>query len=366
MRYRHHAGLLAIGAFLLMACASEDDADAPPEEIAETEGQQSRDPGTPEVVARDLEVPWGIDFLPDGDALVTERDSGRVLRVGADGVTQEVDTIDDVHAEGEGGLMGIAISPQFTSDGGVYLYYTTQDDNRVVRTSYDEDDGLGDLEVILDGIPSAANHNGGRIAFGPDDALYVATGDAGDAALAQDESSLGGKILRVDLDGAPAAGNPFDSEVYTLGHRNVQGLAWNEDALFATEFGADADDEVNMPEPGGNYGWPDVAGAAGDPEFIDPVITWEDVSEASPSGAAVAGDALWVAALRGERLWRAPLAGEAGAPGEPEDFFHGEYGRLRTVVPTPEGNALWVATSNTDGRGDPSDEDDVILRVPLN
>lgn len=361
--------LLSGGALLLTGCDSNGSAEEVPQspEIEPGEAQKQLEPGEPEVVATGLEVPWGLDFLPDGDALVTERDTARVLRVAPDGDTQEVGSIEDVQPGGEGGLLGLAVSPAFNEDAVVYLYYTSDTDNRVVRAAYDEASGLGEPEVVLDGIPKAGNHNGGRIAFGPDGMLYIGTGDAAQEVLAQDTDSLAGKILRVTPEGEPAADNPFGNHVYSYGHRNVQGLAWEGDLLFAAEFGPDADDEVNLIEPGGNYGWPDVTGIAGQEDPIDPVITWEDVSVASPSGAAVAGGSLWVAALRGGRVWRAPLGnGDADTPvGEPEDLYAGEFGRLRSIVPTPEGNVLWLATSNRDGRGDPENDDDRILRVPL-
>lgn len=341
---------------------------APDDDQAQVQEGGQLAAGEPEDVVTGLEVPWGIGFLPDGSALVTERDSARVLRVTPDGDAEEVGQVDGVISEGEGGLMGVAVSPDFADDGAVYLYHTTATDNRIVRATFEPDAGLGEPEVVLDGIPRAVIHNGGRIAFGPDGMLYAGTGDADEAGTAQDVESLGGKVLRMTPDGEPAPDNPFDNLVHSYGHRNIQGLAWDDDdRLFAVEFGPEVDDEVNLVEPGANYGWPEVTGPAEREEYVDPVITWEDVTTASPSGADVAGGSLWVAALRGERLWQAPLAGGEGADalGEPEERFTGDHGRLRTVVATPEGDALWVTTSNEDGRGQPAADDDRILRVPL-
>ncbi|MFC3995183.1 PQQ-dependent sugar dehydrogenase [Nocardiopsis sediminis] len=323
-------------------------------------------PGEPSDIATDLEVPWAIGFLPDGAALVTERDSGRIVRVTPGGETTPVGTVDDVAPRGEGGLLGLAVQPDAGDTPDVYVYYTAEADNRIARMTYDPQNGLGDPEVLVDGIPRAAVHNGGRIVFGPDGLLYAATGDAGDESQSQQIDRLGGKILRMTPDGDPAPDNPFDNLVYSYGHRNVQGLAWDDDGVFyATEFGQDTYDEVNVIVPGGNYGWPEVEGVGDHAGYIDPVVTWT-TDEASPSGAAVAGDSLWVAGLRGERLWRVPLTGDSADPvGEPEALFTGAYGRLRAVTTVPGGSAIWVSTSNTDGRGAPRDNDDRILNVPM-
>jgi glucose/arabinose dehydrogenase len=318
------------------------------------------------VIATNLEVPWGFAFLPNGDALFTERDSGRLLRMDSSGNVHEVQTL-PTRGYGEGGSLGLAVPPDYERDGYVYAYYTTEEDNRVVRLRLGEEP-----EPILTGIPFNSYHDGGRISFGPDGMLYVATGDAGDPSNSQDRSSLGGKILRLTPDGGVPEDNPFpDSPVYSYGHRNVEGFAWDEGGqLYASEFGQDAFDEVNRIEPGENYGWPEVEGEGGeDLGYVDPITTWT-TSEASPSGAAILkhgaipqweGD-LFVAALRGQRLWRLELGPDGGVTGS-EELLKDEVGRIRNVVQAPDGS-LWVTTSNLDGYGSPvSDEDDRILRL---
>jgi glucose/arabinose dehydrogenase len=317
-------------------------------------------------VASGLAVPWGIAFLPDGSAIVTERDSRRVLRLtpqtdGSAEVT-EIGEIEEAAPEVEAGLLGVAVSPDFASDSTVFFYATTAEDNTVFRATVDGND-LGEPTPILTGIPKGVIHDGGRLAFGPDGFLYVSTGETGDASLAQDRGSLAGKILRITADGDPAPGNPDeDSPVWSLGHRNVQGLAFDGTGqLWASEFGDQTFDELNRVTRGANYGWPDVEGRGGEPEYVDPSLTWS-TEDASPSGLAFADGSLWMAALRGERLWQIPLDGES--TGKPVAWLTGDYGRIRTVVTTPEGD-LWVATSNRDGRGTPTEQDDRILLVSL-
>ncbi len=337
---------------------------------AEGEGVGDRPERTPQaervgtsgrVVASNLEVPWGVAFLPGGDALVSERTTARILRVPAGGgEPEEVMTVPGVDADaGEGGLLGLAVSPDFERDGLVYAYLTSDEDNRIVRM---ELEGGGEPEVVFDGIQAAGIHNGGRIAFGPDGKLYAGTGDAGNTALSQDPGSPNGKILRLEPDGSVPDDNPREnSPVLSLGHRNVQGLAWDERGrLWATEFGQNTFDEVNLIEPGRNYGWPEVEGdGTGGGRFVAPAVTWS-TSEASPSGVAYADGALYVGALRGQRIWRVPLDGRSA--GRPEALLDGEYGRLRSVAAVPGGDALWATTSNRDGRGDPAEGDDRIIR----
>ncbi|WKX72770.1 sorbosone dehydrogenase family protein [Streptomyces sp. XD-27] len=320
-------------------------------------------------VATGIESPWGLAPLPEGDLLVSSRDSGKIFRVAADsGKTTEVGSVPGVSPGGEGGLLGLAVPPDFATSRMVYAYFTTASDNRVARMLYDPErpagDQLGAPDTIFRGIPKGTVHNGGRIAFGPDKMLYVGTGEGGDRGLAQDKKSFGGKILRMTPDGEPVHGNPdADSVVYSYGHRNVQGLAWDRDKrLWASEFGQDTWDELNVIEPNGNYGWPEAEGKAGEDGLVDPVEQWKP-AEASPSGIAYAKGSIWMAGLRGERLWRVPLRGKEPVA-EPQSFLEGKYGRLRTVVATDDGG-LWLTTSNTDGRGDPDKQDDRILRVEI-
>lgn len=311
-------------------------------------------------VARDLQAPWGLAFLPDGSALVSERDSDRVRLVSTDGAVRTVGRVPGVDGVGEGGLLGLAVSPTYDQDQGVFAYLTAGSENVVVRMTFDGA-RLAGRRVVLDGIPAGPIHNGGRIAFGPDGTLYVGTGESGDTSLAQQRGSLGGKILRVTPDGRPAPGNPFPgSPVYSLGHRNVQGLAWDSRGqLWAAEFGQNEWDELNRIEAGANYGWPVVEGRAGDDRFVDPVRQWH-TDVASPSGIAIVQGSVFMAALRGERLWQIPLRGNGAGP--PRDWFVRRFGRLRTVAVAPDGS-LWVTTSNRDGRGSARPGDDRILRV---
>jgi len=308
--------------------------------------------------------------MPDGSALVSERDSGRIVRVATDGAMTTLGEVPGVDAGGEGGLLGIALNPQAEGSSTareLYAYLTASGDNRVVRMAFDPDasaPAFGQPQPILTGIAKANIHNGGRIIFGPDGFLYVATGDASENGRSQDPASLSGKILRLTPDGQPAPGNPTaGSPVWSLGHRNVQGLAFDSRGqLWASEFGQNRLDELNRIEPGGNYGWPEVEGPGGAAEgFIDPVATWA-TSEASPSGIAVAGNSVWMAALRGQRLWQIPIPG--GVVGEPVAHFTGEYGRLRHVELAPDGS-LWLLTSSTDGRATPRSAGDEIIRIAL-
>lgn len=303
-----------------------------------------------------LELPWDVDFLPGGDALVTERDSNRLLRVTPEGEVSEVQQIDEATGGGEGGLLGVALSPEYESDGYVYAYYTTDNDNRIGRFQLGESP-----DPVFTGIPKAGNHNGGRIEFGPDGMLYVGTGDASEGGLSQNEGSLAGKILRLTPEGEVPGDNPIDGNpMYSFGHRNVQGLAWDDGGqLYASEFGQNTYDEANRIVAGENYGWPEVEGDGGEPEYVDPISTWA-TSEASPSGATFLTDGaipqwegdFFMAGLRGERLWRMEI--EDGEVTDREALLEGEYGRMRHVTQAPDGS-LWVLTSNG--------QDDGIIRI---
>lgn len=316
-----------------------------------------------EVWAKGLTVPWDIAFLPDGRALVSER-PGRIRMLGQEGSVAERPYAElDVAAAGEGGLMGLAVHPGFPDQPYVYAMYTARGGNRVVRLRHEGDTGSLD-GVVIDNIPAARFHNGGRIAFGPDGMLYVTTGDAQSPQLAQDRGSLAGKILRLTPDGGVPQDNPFGSPVWSYGHRNPQGLAWEPRTgqLFVPdhgpsgEFGLQAWDEVNVIRRGGNYGWPRIVGAGGGQELIDPIVAWPDAS-VPPAGAAFYGGALYVATLRSEALVRIRVTPRQGGwqVDAVERLFasgprQGRFGRLRAAAIGPDG-ALYVSTSNTDGRG---------------
>lgn len=323
-----------------------------------------RSPGAPRVttVAAGLEAPWEVAFLPDGRALVTER-PGRVRLLSRrlelrDEPIAEI----DVEAVGESGLLGLAVDPRFERNHFVYLYRTTADGNEVVRFRL-EGDRLEEEATILDGLQAAPIHDGGRIHFGPDGLLYVSTGEAGNGALAQDRNSLNGKLLRL-RDFRGDGGRP---DVISLGHRNVQGFDWQPGSarLFATEFGPDSHDELNLIRRGVNYGWPEAQGDAGAPRFRPALVDYVDVI--APSGATFVSQpgsawtgAFLIAALRGEQLRLVTLDGDRVTGDEP--LFEGRFGRLRTVVEGPDG-AIYALTNNTDGRGTPREGDDRILRI---
>lgn len=339
-----------------------------------------------EVWVENLEVPWSLIFLPDGRALVSER-PGRI-RLLRKGILQKnpYATLDVAH-EGEGGLMGLALHPEFSRKPYLYVMHTYRREgvlfNRVVRLQDHGDEGGFD-KVMIDRIPGGTNHNGGRIAFGPDGLLYATAGETFKSELAQDLQSLGGKILRVTPEGDIPKDNPFKgSPVYSYGHRNPQGLSWHPETgdLFESEHGPSgefllfANDEINMISKGGNYGWPEVVGAPGRKSFIDPLVVWKKTTP--PSGITfyhgnllshLKGD-LFVATLRSQTLIRIRLKRENQGYGvtDIERWFSrgyedGKYGRLRDVVQGPDG-AVYFLTNNRDGRGSPKQRDDKIYRI---
>ncbi|QNE16462.1 PQQ-dependent sugar dehydrogenase [Pseudarthrobacter sp. NBSH8] len=343
-------------ALLLSGCTG-DGTDAPTASITGRVSGPGTEIGTvpgkttpPEIVARldlQLDIPWAAVFLPDGTAIISERDSAQLKAV-RDGRASTIGQVPGVAPGGEGGLLGLALSPNFAADRYLYLYFTSAQDNRIARLKLtDQPDGsldLGDPEVVFAGIPKASTHNGGRIRFGPDGFLYVGTGDSQRREQPQDPDALGGKILRLTPEGDPAPGNPFGNAVYSLGHRNVQGLAWDSSGrLWASEFGPDVNDELNLIEPGANYGWPAVTGAPHREEYRDAKVVWPSTADSSPSGLEIVGSTAYLGALRGQRLWTVALSGaEAGAP---VAYFTGEYGRIRDVIRTPDGG-LWLLTNN--------------------
>ncbi|WIM95546.1 PQQ-dependent sugar dehydrogenase [Actinoplanes oblitus] len=316
------------------------------------------------VLAKGLEVPWGIAFLPDGSALVTERDTARILRVGpesdADGLAvSEAARLAEVRASGDGGLLGIAVSPKYATDKTVFVYYSTATDNRIGKLV------LGrPVQPILTGIPRSVQQNGGALAFGPDGFLYAGTGDGTAAGTqAQDPKSLGGKILRMTTTGRPAPGNPVRSSlVWSSGHRNVQGLTWDKTKrMFATDNTQPKFSELNVVRKGKNYGWPAADGAATGKKFANPLVSWP-TGTSSCGGVGALETLVATACLLGERVYLIDVTGNGTVLGKAQELLTGKYGRLRALVAAPDGS-LWVSTSNQEDAGEPDPEDDRLIRL---
>ncbi|MFH8607311.1 PQQ-dependent sugar dehydrogenase [Streptomyces sp. NPDC018029] len=325
------------------------------------------EPGTVTTISTGWTIPWGTAWLPDGSAaLVTERDAFRVWRVSKDGREKKpLGTVPESQTTGgEGGLMGVAVDPDWATNHYVYVMHTSSEGNRIARMTYDGTT-LNGYKPLLKGIKKNKYHNGGRLAFGPDGHLYATTGDAQDKPLAQDRNSLNGKILRLTRDGKPAPGNPFGNYVYSMGHRNPQGIAFDaQGRLWEAELGDSKKDELNLIKPGGNYGWPTCEGACSVAGMTNPKKTWS-VAEASPSGVAVVDGAVYMAALRGQRLWRIPINAGNEEVGSATSYYVGAYGRLRAVTAVPGADALWLTTTNADNMGGQPDGSDKILKVTL-
>lgn len=334
-----------------------------------------------EVWIDNLDIPWSLIFLPDGRALLSER-RGKIRLIRNGKLEKESYAEPEVFDYGEGGLMGLALHPQFPKEPYIYFMHTYRENgrvyNRVVRLHDLGNRGAID-RVIIDKIPGGRNHNGGRIAFGPDGMLYIATGETFKAELAQDLGSLAGKILRLTPEGAIPEDNPFPgSAIYSYGHRNPQGLAWHPvtQELFVSEHGPSgeffkfANDEVNVIRKGGNYGWPEVIGRAEKESYIDPLLLWKKTTP--PSGITFYGGNLFVATLRSNALVKIELNIEKDGDYSyrvkrverwfAEDFSKGEFGRIRDVVVGADGY-LYFLTSNRDGRGTPRPNDDKIYRI---
>jgi glucose/arabinose dehydrogenase len=374
------AAAMTVGALMLVGCSPDSTrvsttvppaSSTPSPTTPEATPQPAVDPATlgpvaptgeTAVIATGLNLPWSMVRLETESTLVSERDTARVKEVGPDGSVREVGQVPDVVPGGEGGLLGLAVlSDDLTT--WLYAYTTTASDNRVVRMTLTGAPGsyaLGAAETVFSGIPKAGNHNGGRIKFGPDGMLYITAGDAGVPQRAQDTAELGGKILRVTPEGTVPEDNPFPgSAVFSLGHRNPQGLDWDRDGrLWAAEFGQNTWDELNVVDAGANYGWPVVEGIGNDPAYRNPIYQWS-TREASPSGLLFTRDTFFMAALRGEALWTITPDGNTVTA---QPSFVGEFGRVRDVIEGANGS-LWILTNNT-GRA-PRDGDDKIVEVRL-
>jgi len=315
------------------------------------------------IIAENLSVPWEVVLLDEEDYLITER-PGTLKRIGSNGQVFEIEGVEETS---EGGLLGLALHPDFSENNYIYLYATTRKNgelkNQISRYSY-ADDQLSEPTRILDDIPASAIHDGGRIAFGPDGLLYATTGDAGLPELAQDTASLAGKILRMTDQGEIPNDNPFDNYTYSYGHRNPQGLAWDdEERLWSSEHGPSGaesgNDEINLIEKGANYGWPVIRGQETSPDMKTPIAESGTEETWAPAGLAYSQGSLFFTGLRGQTLYEAVIDGENLSL---KAHLKEEYGRLRAVV--ADDDFLLVTTSNTDGRGDPRTGDDKVLKFP--
>jgi len=334
--------------FFLIGCTPNNETSSPSEEGPEANAV--------EVVAEDLDTPWAIDFLPDGTLLFTER--GGNINLIRDGEVRTIATL-DVNEVSESGLLGLAVDPDYQENNFLYVYYTYEDGNRVSRFIL-QDETLSGETILLDNIPNARFHDGGRIKFGPDGKLYITTGDATEPSSAQDIDSLAGKILRMNKEGSVPEDNPFGNYVYSYGHRNPQGLAWTEDGkLFSSEHGPTRNDEINVIMPGENYGWPQECTETGD--FQNPLRCFSEFTLA-PGALAYHDYALYVSGLRGAQLRKIVLDEENTAVFREEELFI-NMGRIREAV--VHDGYIYITTSNRDGRGIPRSNDDKIIRVEL-
>lgn len=316
------------------------------------------------ILAENLEVPWAIDFLPDNQLIFTER-PGRVSILNNDGSIKQIGSI-NVESQGESGLHGIAVDPDFDIDNYIYLYYTYSTNgsntlNRVSRFTL-KDDNLINEQILIENIPGGSNHDGGRIKFGPDGNLYISTGDAQQPSLAQNRNSLAGKILRINKNGTAANGNPFNTRVYSYGHRNPQGLTWdNEGNLWSTEHGRSGAlsglDELNKITSGSNYGWPEIEGTESRSGMITPIANSGASQTWAPAGAAYINGSIFFGGLRGSALYEYSINSN-----QIKEHLKDSLGRIREVVVGPD-NMLYITTSNRDGRGNPNNNDDKIIRI---
>ncbi|MGX6607292.1 PQQ-dependent sugar dehydrogenase [Micromonosporaceae bacterium Da 78-11] len=320
-------------------------------------------------IGTDTDIPWGLVTLPDGNILYTRRDAHDIVRLNpATGAKTTVGTVPNVqNTDGEGGLLGLAISPSFASDQWLYIMHTSPTDNRIVRIKLDGNTlNTGSEQILIQGILRNKFHDGGRLRFGPDGKLYASTGDAQNGDNAQNRNGLNGKVLRLNTDGSVPSDNPFGNYVWSYGHRNPQGLAFDSQGrLWEQEFGNGIMDETNLIVKGGNYGWPaceGTSGTCGTAGFLAPKRTYP-TSEGSCSGIAVVRDVLYVACERGTRMYRAVISGSSLT--NVQSYFNGTYGRLRTVEPSPDGG-LWLTTSNLgDKDSTPNNSNEKLFHVTL-
>lgn len=373
MKYIILVGLLLFGIIIAYVYLSPNgiQENQRPNQRQQTQNSVS-DPDAPaiEIFTEGLDTPWAIVFLPNDSILVTER-QGTVRRINPDGQleTNPIATLSNVLEIGEGGLLGMALHPDFEENNYIYLYYTYRSSgnntlNRVVRMTY-QNNTLNNEEIIVDAIPGASNHNGGRIKFGPDNYLYVTTGDAQEPSQAQNTNSLAGKILRITDTGQPAPGNPFNNRVYSYGHRNPQGLDWDTNGnLWSTEHGRSGIqsglDEVNLIQAGYNYGWPEIQGDETRTGMEIPVIHSGSASTWAPGSVAVYNNVLFFGGLRGTALYKGNI--QNNTIQQIEEHYKNEYGRIREAIISPDG-ILYITTSNRDGRGTPGETDDRIIKI---
>lgn len=353
--------VIIVGGFLLNKLVLQRVTDAPGQVFSPNSNLEVDLEDAPPITTYvgNRQIIWAMAFLPDGKLMFTERNGG-VSMVGPDGQITNIHNV-AVYASGESGLHGVVIDPDFNDNHFIYLYYTYRGEgantlNRVSRFVF-EDNKLINEQVIVDGIPGASTHDGGRIKFGPDSFLYITTGDAQAPSSSQNKDSLAGKILRVTRDGQAAPGNPFNNLVYSYGHRNPQGIAWdNQGRLWATEHGPSTRDELNLIEAGSNYGWPDITGTNTRDGMRTPVIqsgsgTW------APAGAQYLDGSIYFTGLRGSALYQYDIKSD-----DMTTHLKNKLGRIRDVVLGPD-DFFYIATSNRDGRGVPLADDDRILKI---
>ncbi len=316
------------------------------------------------ILAKNLDTPWSLAFLPNHDLIFTER-KGSLNLISNNNITK-IDDIEDVLEYGEGGLMGVEVHPNYKKNKFIYLMYTFRGSgnntlNRLVRYKL-ENNKLSDKKIIIDNIPGAIYHNGGKIKFGPDGFLYITTGDSLEPSLAQNKNSLAGKILKITDDGKPAPGNPFNNLIYSYGHRNPQGITWDSDGnLWETEHGRSNPsgyDELNLIVKGANYGWPEIQGTEKKSGMQTPLAqsgneTW------APGGIIFFKDELFFGGLKGESLYKVKIENENAIINK---LFLNQFGRIRDVILGPD-NFIYITTSNLDGRGSPKSGDDKIIKI---